>query len=361
MDAAEAAFAARRRGEDKAADKFLRQAFEFESKAARRAATRENAEPTRSILLRSAASLALDCAELREAERLVALALSGEPPAEVSDELRDLLEEIHFRRHLDVRGVVLDPHWEVQFSMAGSGVGYGTAPSTEFTSRVDATRNLMIRAVERKFGLPFRERGRAQKDISRDYEVFVQAPRAASFAVTFRLGCAREQIPLFKEEASSIVNEVLTNLELFESGREDELRQRIPEEDYYVNFKGLANQLAPDGKEVTLVGFTSLAQDGTEKRVALRKTPASRRPPRVRGATRPKVHTIRGRLEFADERSGSRNSIRITTEAGEEHEVVVPRGMMADIVKPLWGSLVQLRTRREARALHLIEIKRLRD
>jgi len=360
MDAAEAAFAARKQGDKERASKLLRQAFDLESNAAMQAAGRSDAEPTRSILLRSAASLALDCEELRAAERLIAVALSGDPAPELMDELRDLLEDVHFRRHLDVRGVVLDPNWEVQFSMGGRGLGFGTAPSAEFTTRVDATRNLMIRTVERRFKLPFRERGRAQKDISSDYEVYVKAPRAASFAVTFRLGCAKDQMPLFKGEAPSILDEVLTNLELFESGEQDELRRRIPDEDYYSNFNGLANRLAPDGEEITVVGFTSHTADGKERRVALRKTAEGRRGPRIRGPRSPKVQRLTGRLEYADERSEAKNSIRLTGERGQEHKIVVPRGMMADIVKPLWGSVVEVRAERTREGLVLTGIDPVR-
>jgi hypothetical protein len=48
-------------------------------------------EPTRSILHRSAATIAVECSLLREAERLIGRALSGNPPADIADELRDLL------------------------------------------------------------------------------------------------------------------------------------------------------------------------------------------------------------------------------------------------------------------------------
>jgi hypothetical protein len=37
--------------------------------------------------------LALQCQEYREAERLIATALSGNPPVEIAEELRELLEK----------------------------------------------------------------------------------------------------------------------------------------------------------------------------------------------------------------------------------------------------------------------------
>jgi len=95
MDLAEMAFTAKLRGDSQQADELFRQAFEYERKAADLVANDIDVEPTRSVLHRSAASLAIDCGEYREAERLVAIALSGNPPDEIADELRDLLEQVY--------------------------------------------------------------------------------------------------------------------------------------------------------------------------------------------------------------------------------------------------------------------------
>ena len=70
-----------------------RAAFAKERAAADLAANQFDLEPTRSVLHRSAAVLAVECAELRDAERLIGRALAGNPPADIADELRDLLLE----------------------------------------------------------------------------------------------------------------------------------------------------------------------------------------------------------------------------------------------------------------------------
>jgi hypothetical protein len=88
--------AARRNGNLLAARERLRQAFDQERQAADLVAADLAHEPTRSVLHRSAASLALECGALREAERLIAVALSGNPPDEIAEELRDLLEQVYF-------------------------------------------------------------------------------------------------------------------------------------------------------------------------------------------------------------------------------------------------------------------------
>ncbi|HXG11136.1 MAG TPA: hypothetical protein VNK04_15355 [Gemmataceae bacterium] len=88
----------RRQGDLQTAQERLRQAFERERRAAELSAPDHSYEPTRSVLHRSAATLALECGEYREAERLIAAALTGNPPDEIAEELRDLLGRVYFDR-----------------------------------------------------------------------------------------------------------------------------------------------------------------------------------------------------------------------------------------------------------------------
>jgi len=108
MDLAEAAAVARLRGEIKQATQLTRQAFEQETQAANLIAGVLDAEPTRSVLHRSAASLAIECGELRAAERLIATALSGNPPPEIAEELKDLFIQINLSQYLKRQGIDID-------------------------------------------------------------------------------------------------------------------------------------------------------------------------------------------------------------------------------------------------------------
>jgi hypothetical protein len=108
MDFAEAAAVARLRGSIEQAGQLTRQAFEQETQAANLIAGVLDAEPTRSVLHRSAASLAIECGELRAAERLIATALSGNPPPEIAGELKDLFIQINLTQYLKRRGIDLD-------------------------------------------------------------------------------------------------------------------------------------------------------------------------------------------------------------------------------------------------------------
>lgn len=99
MNLVDQAVLARQRGDTDAALTFAREALAKERAAADLVADQWDLEPTRSVLHRSAATLAVECHELRDAERLIGRALAGNPPADIADELRDLLlEEVYSQR-----------------------------------------------------------------------------------------------------------------------------------------------------------------------------------------------------------------------------------------------------------------------
>jgi hypothetical protein len=100
MALADKAFQAGREGRADEASKFFAEALEAERSAASLLIEdeSEDAEPTRSFLLRSAATIALHCGQFREAERLSAIALSGDPPEEIAEELRDVLVRANLGR-----------------------------------------------------------------------------------------------------------------------------------------------------------------------------------------------------------------------------------------------------------------------
>jgi len=233
MYLAEMAVVTRLKGDLERADQLFRQAYESEAKAARLMPDEPLPEPTRSILYRSAASLALDCNEYREAERLIALGLAGQPPEEIAIELRDLFDKANFQRHLDLRGITLEPE-EVQMSIAGRAISPGLAPTEQFIMRIEDVRKLIYRTVERLMRRPYREGGAASR-VVRDYGLFISVPRAASFAVSLRVSRPIQQpLPIFEEEfeyvePTQVIDEVLTCLDLFNKSEENRLRDKIPE------------------------------------------------------------------------------------------------------------------------------------
>ena len=85
----------------------MHQALALESEAAQMVADDLTAEPTRSVLHRSAASLAIECGELQTAEKLIERALADPRPADIEAELKDLFLQINVRNYLNRQGVEL--------------------------------------------------------------------------------------------------------------------------------------------------------------------------------------------------------------------------------------------------------------
>lgn len=339
MDLASLAEAARRSGDEQRAQALFRDALEYERQAALKVASNVNAEPTRSVLLRSAASLALDCNSPREAEQLIATALAGDPPDEIAEELRDLYETATFRRHLQVSGKELRPG-EVQLSLSGDAVGFGVIDAEEYSTRIEAVENLLLRTAERRQKLKFRERGRPSKVVTKDFGMYLTVPRAASFAVTIKVGRPEKQKKLegFGDESDTL-SEFLDCMALFSDERIDELRERIGDNAYYRNFVSLAKKIAPDGQRIRTVGFT--ATEGEDcRRIAIQGRPSEKWTRKA--VQQRRVIQLIGTLTSAqkDPKRADRNLIGIRDEKGITRTVLVPKGMMNDIVRPHWDNRV---------------------
>jgi len=73
---------------------FTRLALEKESAAAELMVDEKNIEPTRSVLYRSAATLAYQCEMYVEAKRLLYTGLAGDTPPEIEYQLKHLLQKV---------------------------------------------------------------------------------------------------------------------------------------------------------------------------------------------------------------------------------------------------------------------------
>ena len=92
MELTDRALAARRTGNFEEAQRLFVRAFELEAEAANVLLERPDLEPSRSVLYRSAAALALDCGRLEDAKKLARIGLSGMPPPLMARQLREVLE-----------------------------------------------------------------------------------------------------------------------------------------------------------------------------------------------------------------------------------------------------------------------------
>ena len=97
MDLAALAFMEKAKGNAESATGLFERALENEIVAI--SALDEYVEPTYSVLHRSAATLALDCNQYHKAGKLAEKALAKEPPAEIAEELRDVLKQANSQLH----------------------------------------------------------------------------------------------------------------------------------------------------------------------------------------------------------------------------------------------------------------------
>lgn len=339
MEEMDEAFFARRSGNAALADQHNRKAFELEKQAANLLKDNFEAEPSRSVLYRSAASFAYECGEFREAEQLISIALSGNPPEEIMEELRDLQEQVNFNRHLDLRNVQIEKN-EIQVSLSGNEVGFGWTESNIFIGRLQDFERIIFRTVERLLKQPFREHGAATSSIRSLFDLFLVAPRPSSFAITLRLG--RQMSLPNMDITEEVMDEIMDCFQLLNNNEVDKLKERM-DEPYLLNFIALAQRVAPDGEKVSQVGLTSL-KNGTERRVSIKQ---NRR--QLGGILAKIIDTedsesesiiLEGTLKFADGMNDEKPIIRIMDKSGKRITVVVPANMMDDIIHPLWNSNV---------------------
>ncbi|HOX36920.1 MAG TPA: hypothetical protein PL033_02935 [Candidatus Brocadiia bacterium] len=335
MSLADKADAARRQGDKERARDWLREAFKKERDAATQAGKSSSMEPTRSILLRSAASLALECGDMRDAEQIIATALAGDPPEWVADELRDLLEDVNMQRHHGLKGLTLDNR-EFQMSLEGPAIGHGMTTSKLFLQRVKSLQSLVIRTADRLWNQDFCEPAGKSK-----VELYISVPRAASFAVSFRVGGSQkwfDQPGMVSPQA--LVADMLDCMDLLDKKDFEQLKDRIKKPSYFRDFVGLAVKIAPDGKKVKSVGF--VRSDGLAEKKVVMTTPGHEI--KLRGV---KIETeetadsvvYEGILLAADATGRDMGRIKIVASDGT-HDVRVIKGEMNEMVKKYFAMKV---------------------
>ena len=357
MDLVELAILARLRGNTDEVSLLYTRALQLELAAIE--GLDPSIEPTFSVLHRSAGTMALHSHQPRLAEQLAAKALSYEPPSEIADELRDLIEQANYQRHLELKGIQLTED-ELQMSLSGKAVLPGLIAWAELSGRITDTATLFLRLMERQRNRRFREGGAPPRDIRQGHQLLVSTARPASYAVTLRFAALNSQFRLPGDMAET-VDEFMDLMELVNRSEvsDVDIQQRIPDPAYLRNFLALAKKIAPDGDQINQVGFT-LRRDNDERSVSVTK-PASQFPlPPVGGPElapkEPEAVEIRGLLLYADGTRDGQNRIKIIPGNGKGQFVRVPEGLMDDIVRPMWNSQVVVKALKNGRTIELQEI-----
>lgn len=331
IEIAETAFIKKSRGSTEEAIELFKEALSYEIQAAYMALDGQIGEPSQSILLKGAASLAINAKEYRQAEKLLGLALHGDPPDDIADEIRMLLEEVNFNHHLQLRGIELNSA-ELQMVIVGNGVGPGKAKANEVIHRVHTMDSLAIRTAERITGRPFRKTGKPAKMVEINTEPYMTVGRAASYAFTIQFGGEISQTQLDGFQPSiKVIDDVIENINLINKDDYVTLRRNISDESYFQNFISLTKELAPDGDDVKMVGLT-ITRKGETSSVQLRRIRKEIKLPRVlvpQLITTPisDFITLKGVLQDAFGKKGE-----ISLQSDKKYTIKVPDGLI-DIVK----------------------------
>jgi hypothetical protein len=214
----------------------------------------------------------------------------------------------------------------------------------------------LYRTVERRLGKPYRRQGQTTRKIAEGFQLYLSVPRAASFAVSLRVGRSEQLKFEGFDVAAQVVDEFLDCMDLFGRQKFDTLRDRIPQEDYFLNFVGLARKLSPDGEEVNFVGLTGI-KDGQFREVSLTRSQGQLSLPSARiEKGESSIQHYEGSLKGAE--AIKENQIKIKLNKGRPITITVPEGLMDDIVRPMWGTDVRVSATRRRGKLVLLDIKK---
>lgn len=375
VDLAEEAFLLKKAGHIESAKALFAEALEYEEKAAFILPPQKDSEPSRSIIFRSAASLALNSGDFEKADWLVANGLAGFPPIEISEELKILYEEINFQRHLSAKGIVLsDKNWLM--TIYGNATSYGKASAEILFSRVEKLTALYYRTVERLLKLPYRTNGSIRKELKEKYGLYVDALAPSSFGIAFHVGKPDNQLEFEFPDAGvrelispeDVVDEVMACFQMLEMNQPEELKKQIPDETYYENFVGLTKLLAPDGDKIKMVGF-SVSRNGENKPIALKKNQQQIRDDfgqKEQSDQSGEAHIKKeftGILMHAHSPIGRKHGlVKLYTQDEEKPtqiQIQVPIALMKDVVQPFYEEKVRVQVTERQDKFYLDEIEPL--
>ena len=229
-------------------DKFLsltEQAFLKEKAAADLMVDKLEIEPTRSVLHRSAATLAWRCGKFEEAKKLAYRALAGNPPAEIEVELYELLDAVKLAEAAFKLG-----RCELEVTLNGGAIGHGFAAADAIAP--------VIPSLQKLLNIMFRRRYRSQVSKPNSVKSVYGKPlyiefRPGSLVISARFGEPSERLLPGFEDFDEIISPLLQNLEMLEQGQDEALQERLSDPLDFRDFVTAARSLAPDGKEISKV------------------------------------------------------------------------------------------------------------
>jgi hypothetical protein len=351
MARVEDALVARRRGAHERARELFQAALALELESAEQVTS----QPSRSILFRSAAWLALEAEDPSEAERLAACGLADRGvPNRVKDELRAVAEEARLRLHRPLPPPTAAS--SLTLHVEGPEVGYGTAAPADIEPRKDALQHLVVRTAERHAGQAFRRRGIPPASLTRQLQQRVSYA-AGSMVVQLTLGgdsphaVGRER--RYCGRRSQLPCPVRRGWER-RASRTDP-RRNIPRE-----FRAACDTARPRrpsrhlGRRRNRHGEWAAPRGPSAQALSEREGPA--KAPR----SGPALETFQGQLRAADETT-NKNTIKLLLGDAPYETVSIDVGdaVMEDIVRPLYGHMVRVTVQTQGKLRKMIGVPEL--
>lgn len=300
--------------------KLYQDAFELEKKAAHKLPKEQKSEPTRSIIFRSAASLAFQAGRFQESTQMIGEALSGYPNKRTFNELNILNEEVKLAIYNEENHYETSPDQFI-FHLTGNAVSYGSIYYKEFLDRIDALQKLLRKTGSRLIDIPF----------SSKKEFLVpsfHSPKSGSFSMKISLTIKHEdsgQTDLVSCP-TNVINEFIDCVRLAQENNDTELFERIEQESYLDHFLTQLKKIAPDGDRITSVDF--ILNDGMVSLKRLSKTiPIGRAivPDEIGEIVLEDIN-ITGILDYASSRSGG-DTIGITDNDNKRYDIKIKEGI----------------------------------
>jgi hypothetical protein len=325
MSIAQSAMILRESGQYSAANLKYEEAFNVEKKAAFMVAKEKKSEPTRSILFRSAASLAYQAKLYVEASQMVGEGLSGYPPKRIFHELNLINEKIKSAIYNTENGLIPKSEGFV-VHLVGNSIESGTIYCNDFLKRVEAMLKILQKTAIRLSGYSFSTR----KDI---LIPSFHAPTGGSFSIGVSV-TVRDVLV----NPQNIIDEYLECFNLLENGNLDDLAKRIMSDEHISYFMSQSKMIAPDGDGVTNIDFI-----GKRRSVSLSKTPEQISLSITKNEIENNITEfmeIEGILNFASKRRGE--SLGIEDKSGKNFDIVVNEGL-SEYVRNYFGCPVCVR------------------
>lgn len=363
------------RGDTAQKEVFIRESFELARQAALALKDELDLEPSRGIVLRTAALYATHAREHAEAVRLVGLGLAGNPyPADRTELLR-ILDIATYQERLEVNKLRMSDD-ELRLSVYGADTIDGFSLSTRVLQPARTTSQLLRRLLESEGKLPFHDVRRPDSTFHRNHPILTSGVDSSAAVVRFKV-VGSTQGELFDPiDPDAVVRKAVDLIRVAQEDGVKGVRRQIKEAPYARSVTGLVRRLAPrrpsssiDRATTISIGRSSSASSPTLKRpddvdavvitgISSEKIVSGSAPLfdlSQQATSRQAV--LRGKLVGADAESMQANEIVLVSQVGERHKVIVPKGMMNDVVRPYFNKTIRAEVSQRGSVFRLLGVQ----